>query len=377
LESSNSSNIKIERTWFGHRYRFIFIYFSWEVIPVLKKGSKMTLAFSLAIACILVLTNAVHNEAGKDIWSSTENSTTVHVEEKEEPFGAAAYSHVEFIQDNLSMRLAGTSKEKETAEYIQEELKKAGYSSEQIELQTFGYKKGDDRYSSQNIIVTKSGSADKVIVVGAHYDSAKTHGVDDNGSGVAVLLETAARLKEAELPYTLRFAFFGAEESGHIGSQYYVDSLQEGAKSVALMINVDSILAGDKEYLFGGTVQKDGSVKNRWALDQAVEIADELGLEMHLNPGTNPEIKSPAMSDSSDHVPFEDKGIPYVYFGAGNWDLPPYGPFQETEKLGQIMHTDSDDLDVINENFKGRAEERLADYSRLLNQLLRYIKPPW
>lgn len=275
------------------------------------------------------------------------------------------------------MRSAGTSKEKEAADYIQSELKKAGYNPEQIEMQTFGYKKGDGKYSSQNIIVTKSGKDGKVIVVGAHYDSAKTHGVDDNGSGVAVVLETAARLKEADLPYTVRFVFFGAEESGHIGSQYYLDSLpKEERKNIALMINLDSILAGDKEYLFGGTVQKDGSVKDTWALQQAKKIADELGIETHLNPDTNPAVKSPTIGDSSDHVPFKNMGITYVYFGAGNWDLPPYGPFIETEKLGQIMHTENDDLDVINENFKGRALERLTDYSKLLNRMLKNIQLP-
>ena len=34
----------------------------------------------------------------------------------------------------------------------------------------------------------------KTIIVGAHYDSAGTHGVDDNGSGVAVALESALRM---------------------------------------------------------------------------------------------------------------------------------------------------------------------------------------
>lgn len=346
---------------------------------MIKKRTKLAFIFCLIFAFSLLLFNVVLNKAENNNISNTliSNEELNNNSGSEDPFGKAAYSYVEFFQDNLSRRLAGSLIEKETADYIQSELKKAGYTQENIELQTFEYIKEDNKYYSQNVIITKKGTDEKEIVVGAHYDSVKTHGVDDNGSGVAVVLATAARLNKEEVPYTVKFVFFGAEEKGRKGSNYYVDSLsEEERKNTVLMINLDCILAGDKEYVFGGTVQKDGSVKDTWAVEQAIRSADELGLDMNLNPDTNPKMKSPSIGDYSDHVPFKNKGIPYVYFGAGNWDLPPYDPFRQTVELGQIMHTKNDDLDVINEHFEGRALERLTDYSKLLNHVLKNIHLP-
>ena len=66
---------------------------------------------------------------------------------------------------------------------------------------------GEDSQSSQNIEVIKEGQSKKTIIVGAHYDSAGTHGVDDNGSGVAVALESALRMIDVETPYTIKYVF--------------------------------------------------------------------------------------------------------------------------------------------------------------------------
>ncbi len=64
-------------------------------------------------------------------------------------------------------------------------------------------------------------------MAGAHLDSVpEGPGINDNGSGSATLLETALQMAELgiEPRNTVRFAWWGAEEAGLIGSQYYVDS---------------------------------------------------------------------------------------------------------------------------------------------------------
>lgn len=82
-----------------------------------------------------------------------------------------------------------------------------------------------------NVIAsTKGGTARRAIVVGAHLDSvAEGPGINDNGSGSATLLEIAqqmAKLK-AKPRQRVRFAFWGAEESGLLGSAHYVESLND------------------------------------------------------------------------------------------------------------------------------------------------------
>lgn len=67
---------------------------------------------------------------------------------------------------------------------------------------------------------------DEIVLVGAHYDTvADSNGVDDNGSGLAVMLEVAKAITEARcrLNHTLMFVAFDHEEHGALGSNYFVD----------------------------------------------------------------------------------------------------------------------------------------------------------
>ncbi|WP_236147341.1 M28 family metallopeptidase [Mycolicibacterium sp. CH28] len=99
--------------------------------------------------------------------------------------------------------------------------------------------------NARNVIAqTKTGSASDVVVVGAHLDSVpEGPGINDNGSGVAAVLETAVQLgPTAELKNAVRFAFWGAEELGTVGSQKYVQSLNvDQLKDIALYLNYDMI----------------------------------------------------------------------------------------------------------------------------------------
>ncbi|GAA4313633.1 M20/M25/M40 family metallo-hydrolase [Klenkia terrae] len=82
---------------------------------------------------------------------------------------------------------------------------------------------------SQNITAELPGrSSDGVVVVGGHLDSVpEGPGINDNGSGSATILEVAQNLANTRLEHPVRFAFWGAEELGLLGSQAYVDSLSD------------------------------------------------------------------------------------------------------------------------------------------------------
>ena len=80
-----------------------------------------------------------------------------------------------------------------------------------------------------NVIAeTKRGSSDNVVMLGAHLDGVQDGpGINDNGSGSATLLETAVQLAEQEsrCDNQVRFAWWGAEEVGLVGSTHYVNDL--------------------------------------------------------------------------------------------------------------------------------------------------------
>ncbi len=99
----------------------------------------------------------------------------------------------------------------------------------------------------RNVIAELPGANDdNVVMAGAHLDSVQQGpGVQDNGSGSAVLLEVAEQIGKLKPQNTIRFGWWGAEESGLIGSTYYVNDLvandPAGLERIALYLNFDMI----------------------------------------------------------------------------------------------------------------------------------------
>ena len=99
---------------------------------------------------------------------------------------------------------------------------------------------------TQNLIAeTTTGRDDRVVMAGAHLDSVPAGpGIQDNGSGSGTLLELALQIADLgiEPRNKIRFAWWGAEEAGLVGSQFYVDSLTKSeAKDIELYLNFDMI----------------------------------------------------------------------------------------------------------------------------------------
>ncbi len=106
--------------------------------------------------------------------------------------------------------------------------------------------------SARNVVAqTKTGSASDVVMTGAHLDSVpEGPGINDNGSGVAAVLETALQLGNSPgIHNAVRFGFWGAEELGLIGSRKYVESLDLNAlKDIALYMNYDMLASPNPGY---------------------------------------------------------------------------------------------------------------------------------
>ena len=96
-----------------------------------------------------------------------------------------------------------------------------------------------------NILADTAGRADRTVVVGAHLDSVpEGPGINDNGSGSAAILETALQIAASgdEPRNRVRFAFWGGEEDGLLGSEYYVSQLtKKDIKNHALNLNFDMV----------------------------------------------------------------------------------------------------------------------------------------
>ena len=162
---------------------------------------------------------------------------------------------------------------------------------------------------AENVIAELPGeNPDNVVAVGAHLDSVEEGpGIQDNGSGSAAILETALQMAGTTYPNTVRFLWWGAEESGLVGSTYYVDQLsEEEIEEIALYLNFDMVASpnwfygvydGDDSDLFGEGPGPEGSAE----IEQAFEaFYDERGVP----------YKGTDFSGRSDYGPFIAVGIP-------------------------------------------------------------------
>jgi Zn-dependent M28 family amino/carboxypeptidase len=115
--------------------------------------------------------------------------------------------------------------------------------------------------TSWNVLAQTPGDSARVVMAGAHLDSVRAGpGINDNGSGSAALLALAEELADAKLANPVRFAWWGAEELGLVGSGHYVSRLSEPERAeIAAYLNVDMI--GSPNHYFG-VYDGDGSIRD-------------------------------------------------------------------------------------------------------------------
>jgi Zn-dependent M28 family amino/carboxypeptidase len=164
---------------------------------------------------------------------------------------------------------------------------------------------------------TPGGRSDNVIVAGAHLDSVTGGpGIGDNGAGSAALLETALQMSKVEPRNKIRFAWWGAEESGLVGSMFYVNNLtNQEIDDIALYLNFDEIGSPNfVRFVYDG----DGSAFGT-AGPPGSEAIEGLFEAFYADRGLASEPVP--LIRTGDHLPFLATGIPVGGVFAGNSDI--------------------------------------------------------
>lgn len=167
--------------------------------------------------------------------------------------------------------------------------------------------------TTYNVIAdTLDGDQSSTIVIGSHLDSVPAGpGINDNGSGSSTNLELAIQLfqfltqSSSKLVNRVRFAWWGAEERGLLGSTYYVKNLNSSELSkIAMNINLDMV--GSPNYyraIYNGSSAADISIRNG---STAIQYQFQNGFEYLLELSYD----LSAFNGRSDYGPFIENGIP-------------------------------------------------------------------
>jgi len=154
------------------------------------------------------------------------------------------------------------------------------------------------------------GASDDLVVVGGHLDSVTAGpGINDNGSGSALVLELALQSAALDRTHanTLRFAFWGAEEVGLVGSSIYVDRLDDAEIERHIAnLNFDMVASPN-----GGRFVYDGdnsSTSGGYPAPVGSDLIEDLFTDFF--DGEDLSHAATAFDGRSDYGPFIYRGIP-------------------------------------------------------------------
>ncbi len=160
-----------------------------------------------------------------------------------------------------------------------------------------------------NVIAdSRDGNPDKVLVVGAHLDSVVPGpGINDNGSGTAAILEIAVQMAKLKIKprQKLRFAFWGAEEVGLLGSEHYVENLTD-TQLTKIFANLNFDMVGSPNFV-RFVYDGDGSATGTAGPPGSAEI-ETIFNQYYAGQGLP--VEATAFNGRSDYGPFIAVGIP-------------------------------------------------------------------
>ncbi len=217
-----------------------------------------------------------------------------------------------------------------------------------------------------NVIADSAGGrADRVVVAGAHLDSVpEGPGINDDGSGVAVLLELADQLARGSVQprNRIRFAFWGAEELGLLGSTHYVTTLApEQVSDIAVYLNFDMVGSPNFARM---VLDGDGSEPGGTAGPPGSGAVERMFTEHFATQGLPSEPAE--FSGRSDYGPFVDAGVPAggLFTGAEEVKTPEqanrYGG-TAGQPLDPCYHQACDTLDNVSDTALEQFGDAAAD----------------
>ena len=275
------------------------------------------------------------------------------------PAGDGAYAHLAELQ-RITDAAGGTRHTPSpgydaAVDHVAAVLRDAGWD---VSTPTYQVE-GTSGSGYRNVVAqTRSGDPAHVVMAGAHLDSVpEGPGINDNGSGVASLLQIAEQLGGTpNVPATVRLAFWGSEEDDLDGSAGYVRGLDRaGREAIELYVNLDMVASPNAGYFVqGGTGDRDEA-----GPAGSAEVAQVLTEELtRAGAAPDPDV----FYGDSDYDAFVTAGIPSGGLLAGDEDDKSTAEARKWggeahEEYDPCYHQACDRLDGIDRTALGRFTE--------------------
>lgn len=226
----------------------------------------------------------------------------------------------EFLSaDSLQGRLTGTPGNRMAQQFIEERFESLGLNRIGQSYRhpfTAIMRQSGEQAEAVNLIGYVEGTRypDRFLVVTAHYDHLGArdgeiyNGADDNASGTSALMAAAALFTEHPPENSILFIAFDAEEQGLLGARHFTEHPVVPLGQIVLNVNMDMISVSAENELYAvGT----------WHYEFLKPMVEEATREAPVNVlfGFDHPDAPQDWTFASDHGPFHQQGIPFLYFG--------------------------------------------------------------
>lgn len=245
--------------------------------------------------------------------------------------GEIAEQQTRYIASHFPGRMVGSPAELLVADYLKQQFNLLGYQSDIRQFNArYRYTQRDGQQHGQNtqgnsVIAVHQGKEPQQIIIMAHLDTyipqsdqdrddnlggLSLQGVDDNASGLGVMLELAERLHDLPLRYSIRFIATSGKQLEAAGAQSILQRMsKEEQKNTLLVINLDSLIVGDR-LIFISTPSTPEAVR-KWSRDRAITLAHQFAIQAGSKPGSNT-LSPPADGFYREVALFDRAGIPVL-----------------------------------------------------------------
>jgi Zn-dependent M28 family amino/carboxypeptidase len=223
--------------------------------------------------------------------------------------------------DSLEGRQTGTAGAERARNFIVRAFEERGIAplnGQRLRSFEFSGRGGSTPQTGANVLAVVPGTVtpNRYFVVTAHYDHLGVrdgqvfNGADDNASGTAALLALAAWLAQHPPRSSFVFAALDGEETGLRGARAFVAEPPVPLGCVVMNVNLDMVSRSAKNELYAA-----GAYHRPVFAPLVEEVAAKSKISLltgHDRPGLPP---GDDWTESSDHGPFHEAGVPFMYFG--------------------------------------------------------------